>query len=293
MEEVTKTEKQNRRKGIIISTVFHTLIIFLAALYGFSYQVPPPEPGGILVNLGIPDVGQGNENAPQGNPAPPAEEVKETKPEAAPPEKTEPVKKPKPTPQKPVEEKVKTTEDPQAAALKRKQQEEARRKADEERKQKAAEEAAKRKAAQEQKRKEAEAQKLKDQIAGGLSGSGEGKGNTGKPGNQGDPGGDPNASALEGISTGSGVVGGGLSGRGVLRKGPQIKDNSQEQGTVMLEVCVDSNGKVVSAEYSLKGSTIAETRLINLAKNNAMAWQFSKGSVDKQCGTIRYDFKLK
>ncbi|RME11718.1 MAG: hypothetical protein D6816_01770, partial [Bacteroidetes bacterium] len=63
MEEVTRTEKENKRKGLIFSVVFHTLIIFIAALYGFSYQVPPPEPGGILVNLGIPDVGQGDENA--------------------------------------------------------------------------------------------------------------------------------------------------------------------------------------------------------------------------------------
>lgn len=289
MEEVTRTEKENKRKGLIFSVVFHTLIIFIAALYGFKYQVPPPEPGGILVNLGIPDVGQGTENAAESSPAEPVKEVEEKQQEEATPP-------PKPQPkveEKPVQKKVKTTEDPAAAALRKKQQEEARKKAEEERIRKEAEAEAKRKAEEERKRKEAEAQRLKDQIAGGLSGSGKGKGNTGKPGNQGDPNGDPNASALEGISSGAGVVGGGLSGRGVMRKGPAIKDNSQEQGTVVLEVCVDRSGRVISAEYLLKGSTTADSRLIRLAKQNAFAWQFSEGNVDKQCGTIRYEFRLK
>lgn len=289
MEEVSKYEQENKRKGFVISVVVHTLIILLAALYGFTYQVPPPEPGGILVNLGVPDVGQGDENATESSPAKPVEEV--TKPqeeEATPPPQPQP-KVEKEQPQK----EVKTTEDPAAAALKKKQQEEARKKAEEERQRKEAEAEAKRKAEEERQRKEAEAQRLKDQIAGGLSGSGKGKGNTGKPGNQGDPNGDPNASALEGISSGAGVVGGGLSGRGIMRKGPAIIDNSQEQGTVVLEVCVDRSGKVVSAEYLLKGSTTADSRLISLAKQNANAWRFSEGNVDKQCGTIRYEFRLK
>ncbi len=291
MEEVSRTEKENKRKGLIFSVVLHTLIIFIAALYGFKYQVPPPEPGGILVNLGIPDVGQGTENASESSAAKPVEELVKPKEEkATPPPKPE--SKPKVV-NKPVHKKVKTTEDPAAAALRKKQQEEARQKAEEERKRREAEAEAKRKAEEERKRKESEAQKLKDQLAGGLRGSGKGKGNTGKPGNQGDPNGDPNASALEGISTGAGVVGGGLSGRGVMRKGPAIKDNSQEQGTVMLEVCVDINGKVISAEFLLKGSTTSDSRLIRLAKENAYAWRFSKGNVDKQCGTIRYEFRLK
>lgn len=290
MQEITKTEQENKRKGLVVSVVVHTLIIFLAALYGFKYQVPPPEPGGILVNLGIPNVGQGNENAAESNPTEAVKEEETKKPQeaATPPPKPQPKAE-----EKPVQREVKTTEDPNAIALKKKQQEEARRKAEEERIRREAEAEAKRQAEEERKRKEAEAQRLRDQIAGSLSGSGKGKGNTGKPGNQGDPTGDPNASALEGISTGSGVVGGGLSGRGVVRKGPAIKDNSQEQGTVVLEVCVDRSGKVISAEYLLRGSTTTDTRLISLAKQNAFNWKFSEGNVEKQCGTIRYEFLLK
>lgn len=283
------TERENKRKGLIISVVFHTLVIALAALLGFSYQVPPPEPGGILVNLGIPDVGQGNENAPPQAEAKPVEKPKPTPPEPV----TPPPAEPKPTVKEPVPKKeVKTTQDPNAEAIRKQKEEEARRKAEEERKRTEAE--AERKRQEElQRQREEEARRLKEQLSGGgLKGSGEGKGKTGSSGNQGDPSGDPNSNVLSGISTGSGVVGGGLSGRGVVKRGPRITDNSQEQGTVMLDVCVDRDGNVISAEYKLKGSTTADTRLINLAIQNAKQWKFAPGNVDKQCGTIRYDFKL-
>ncbi len=296
------TEEKNRRKGLIFSVVFHTLLVLLLAIFGLSWQSPPPEPGGILVNLGIPDVGQGDENAPQGDPAPPVEEpvVEPEKEEApAPPEDTKPSppkEESKPTPNK----EVKKTEDPEAIALKKKQEEarkkkeaEAKAKAEAERKRKeteakkAAEEAAK-KAEEDRKRKELEAL-----VSGGLGGGkGDGKGNTGKPGNQGDPGGDPNAGALSGISTGAGTVGGGLSGRGYQRPSPP-KDNSQATGVVVVYVCVDKRGNVISAEYTQSGSTTADSNLKRIAIANAKKYKFDGGSVDKQCGTIRYDFKLK
>lgn len=296
-----KTEEKNRRKGLIFSVVFHTSLILLMAFFGLSWQTPPPEPGGILVNLGVPDVGQGNENAPKGDPAPPVEEVKPVpKEETPPPKETKPEPKketkPEPTPTK----EVKKTEDPNAAAI-RKQKEEAKKKADAdaktkaeaERKQKEADakaksEAAAKKAEEDRKRKE-----LEDLVSGGLGGGkGDGKGNTGKPGNQGDPGGDPNAGALSGISTGNGTVGGGLSGRGYQRPSPP-KDNSQSTGVVVVYVCVDKNGNVTSAEYTQSGSTTAESNLKKIAIENAKKYKFDKGGVDKQCGTIRYDFKLK
>ncbi|MBK6950297.1 MAG: hypothetical protein IPH16_21445 [Haliscomenobacter sp.] len=122
------------------------------------------------------------------------------------------------------------TEDPEAVAL-RKQQEKERQERDEKARQeearRQAEADAKRKQAEEEAQKKAEADKLKEGI-GGLFGTGKGKGNTGKPGNQGDPNGDPNAKNLEGISTGAGTVGGGLGGRGILAQ-PKITDNSQKK----------------------------------------------------------------
>jgi outer membrane biosynthesis protein TonB len=293
MEDLTKSEKSNRRKGLALSITLHVLAIVLASIYGFTIQIPPPEAGGIQVNLGIPDVGQGDENAPpqpeqaEEAPAPEPEEVVEPEPEPVrekPREKTNPTKR----------ETVKT-EDPEAARLRKEEEQKKKKEADAARQRQ--EEEARRRAEEERKRQEeaARQKELEDLVSGGLSGNkGKGKGNTGKPGNQGDPNGDPNASALEGISTGSGMVGGGLGSRGILKRGPVIQDNSQEEGVVMISLCVDKNGSVLGEpEFTQRGSTTADANLIRLAIRNAKQWKFQKGDVDRQCGTIRYEFKLR
>lgn len=297
MEDLTRSEQGNRRRGLIFSVVFHTMIIILAALYGFTFQNPPPEAAGILVNLGIPDVGQGEENAPAAAPAA-AEKEKEQPKE----EKEEPVKeKPTPTKPKPTSNPVKDvvkTEDPDAVALKKKKEQE-KREADEKARAEAKARAdakakadAEAKAEADRKAEEArKAQALKDQIGGALGGGkGSGKGNTGKPGNQGDPsGGD--SDILSGKSTGSGVVEG-FGGRGF--KGPGTpQDNSQETGTVAVYVCVDKNGRVISADYTQKGSSSPSSKLKSIAIENARKYRFDAGGPDKQCGTITYTFRVK
>ncbi|MCB0634422.1 MAG: cell envelope integrity protein TolA [Saprospiraceae bacterium] len=297
---ITQQERKNSNRGKVVSVLVHIGLIILALIPLLHYPDPPPGQEGILVNLGLPDIGQGDDNAGPTAAAEPeqAEEtpaVEESQPEPE-PEAVEP----EPVPEK----EVVKTEDPEAIALKRKKEEERKRQEEadqkrkaEEAKQKAeaeakrkAEEAA-RKKAEEDARRQAEADKLKSDI-GGLFGDGGGKGNTGTAGNQGDPNGDPNASNLEGISTGSGKVGGGLGGRGVLRS-PAVTENSQKAGTVVVKVCVDSNGKVTSATFTQSGSTTADSQLVNAAIRNAKNWQFSNGAVDSQCGTITYNFKVK
>ena len=302
---ITQQEEKNKKRGMTVSIAVHIALIILALIPILTFPDPPPGQEGILVNLGLPDVGEGDDNAGPATPSEPErsepeEVVEQPDPEPTPPEPTPPVKTAEPAPQ---QKEVVKTEDPAEVALREKkareeaerrerEREEAERKRQEqveaERKRKAEEEA-RRKAAAEEARKKAEADKLKDQI-GGLFGDGKGKGNTGKPGNQGDPNGDPDASKLEGISTGSGTVGGGLGNRG--GGGPKITDNSQKQGTVVVRVCVDNSGKVVSAEYTQRGSSTSDATLKRLAVSNAKQWKFSKGSVDKQCGTITYRFRV-
>ncbi len=301
---IASHERQDKRRGTIASIIFGILVIILMLLPLLNYPDPPPEQAGVLVNLGLPDMGQGNENA---GPATPA--VSEPEPEEEEPEREVEKPQPKPQPQKeavsepkpPVREEVVTTEDPDALrireeqrkadeARRRQEQEAARQQAEAEAKRKAAEEA-ERQRQEEEARKQAEADKLKDQL-GGLFGKDKGKGETGNPGNQGDPDGDPDASKLEGISTGSGTVGGGLQGRGVLAA-PKITDKSQDQGVVVVRVCVDRGGNVVSAEFTQKGTTATSARLQQLAVSNARKWKFSAGEVDKQCGTITYNFKVR
>ena len=293
---VSRQEERNKKRGMMLSIFIHTGIILLALLPLLTYPDPPPGQEGILVNLGLPDMGEGEENAPPAaaeapEPAEPQEEVSE--PEVSQPE-TRPEPKPETRPEPVRERETVTTEDPSEVALRekrRKEQAEAERRQKEQQERERREREAREQAEAQQRAKEAEAQRLKDMLSGGLSGSGEGKGNTGTPGNQGDPGGDPNSDILEGISTGSGRVGGGLGSRGVMRS-PTVTDNSQDRGTVVVYVCVDAAGSITEARVTQRGTTATSKRLIDKAVANARQWKFSKGDADKQCGTITYNFKV-
>ncbi len=285
---MNRREEQNKRKGVITSVIVHTLLLAILILPLLTYPDPPPGQEGILVNLGG-DFGQGDENLPEGEPT-----VEETTPEPEIEPEPEPVKKPEPvkepvkkpeTKPTPTTKPVVTTEDPNAVALKKQKEEEAR---------KAKQEAeAKAKAEAEAKAKaeaEAKAQAIKDKFGGAFGGGGGGgKGETGQTGNQGDKEGDPNAKNLEGKSTGAGQVGGGLGNRGVLRN-PRVMDNFQKTGVVVIRVCVDGDGNVTTADFTQSGSTTTDSQLREIAIRNARSWKFAKGE-DGQCGTIRYDFK--
>ena len=319
--EVDIKEKNKARIATAVSLLLFFLILFLP---WFTYQNPPPGQEGTIINLGTIDFGQGSENAPESSAEAEALEEKENPPttsqEESQKEKEEVVKpKSNPEPKEIASTKKVITDDTKDLALaeaKKKKEKEREEKAKKEKREQerveklaaakkereakekriaeeirlAEEKAAKEKAAKEAKLAEANDHKnyLKDLF--GKSGEGEGKGNTGESGNQGTKDGDPNASAVEGISSGSGVVSGGLAGRG--GSGPGIKDNSNKAGTIMIKVCVNGSGKVISANYTQRGSTIVDPKLKKLAEDNAFKWNFKSGSADKQCGFIKYEFKV-
>ncbi len=306
---ISQQEEKNKRIGAVTSFLIHAALIVALFLSFLTFPDPPPGQEGILVALGEPDIGQGNERPAAAQPPPPADEPEvEEEPEPV-EEKPEPEVKEEPKPVKKPQESKKVNVDKNSKELelrrkkeaekkrqeeleRRKQREEAQKKADAERKRNAeiarkkAEAEAARKAAEA--KKKAEAEKLKGQIGDLFGGS---QGNTGTPGNQGDPNGDPNSNVLEGISTGSGRIGGGLGNRG--GSGPPLTDTSQETGRVVVKVCVDNRGRVVSAKFTQRGSTTSSSRLIRLAEANAKRYKFKSADVEKQCGTITYDFKVK
>ncbi|HAQ38729.1 MAG TPA: hypothetical protein DCX89_07055 [Saprospirales bacterium] len=107
--------------------------------------------------------------------------------------------------------------------------------------------------------------------------------------NQGDPLGSPGADALRGISKGEGKVGGGLEGRGVMYK-PEIIEHSQKSGKVVVQVCIDSKGKVISAKFTQKGSTTTDADLVETAEFAATRYVFAPGEFEKECGTISIQF---
>lgn len=287
---VSVEEEKNKKRGMMISIALHVALLMLAILPLLTFPDPPPGQEGILVNLGLPDQGQGDENA--GPAEPQVAEEAEAEEEEAEPVKETPKEESKPEDTK---KEVVTTEDPNAIKLKKEKerQEKAKQDALEKQKKEAADAEKRKKDAEakakaEKAQKEADAKNFGESL--GLEGLGKGKGNTGKEGNQGDPNGDPNSDILTGISTGSGMVGDGLGSRGVS-KSHKPTDNSNEQGTVVVRVCVDRNGSVVEAEWTQKGSSAVSTRLKNIAISSAKQWKFKPGDVDKQCGTITYNFK--
>jgi len=319
---VSKSEEANKKRGMTLSIVLHIVALLLLFLPMIHYQNPPPGQEGILVNLGIPDVGEGDENAADSAPevtetpdepsSEPVEEVEPDEPEEDPvPEVKEPQKKPeppkqtKPEPAKPDKQAI-TNDAEKALAAQKKKIEDAKRAKDaaeraekqreeaEAEKKRQAEAAAKAKKKAERDAKIAAAKARADKLKGNLSGTGPGKGNTGTAGNQGVEDGDPNADAVVGISTGPGKVGGGLGGRGLVNA-PPLNESSQNFGYVTVSLCVRADGTVEAGSVRVKQtqSSIFDSKVIKQAISNAKKWKFSANDKSKQCGTIRYDFKAK
>ncbi len=127
-------------------------------------------------------------------------------------------------------------------------------------------------------------------------------------GDQGDPSGDPNSKLYgkpgngngtgdgNGVGNGSGNGNGpgvsfNLAGRNKISL-PKVNDNSKDEGKVVIEIVVDKNGKVVSANGPSRGSTTTNSELVRKAKEGAMRAVFSasKDGVEEQRGTITFTF---
>lgn len=109
---------------------------------------------------------------------------------------------------------------------------------------------------------------------------------------QGDPLGSRDAKMLEGITRGKGEVGEGLDSRGILYE-PNFEDASQKSGRVVVKVCINETGNVVSAKYTQRGSSTTDLELIGIAEKNAKKYRFTPSNKKRQCGTITIDFIVK
>lgn len=176
----------------------------------------------------------------------------------------------------------------ETAAAEARKAAEAEAKAKAEAQRKRAEAEALRKREEAQKKQEAYA-KTKNELGSLFGGDGESNTSEGKKGEE---DGAANSKVLEGLSGGLGEVGGGLSGRGIIYK-PVIQENSQKTGKVVVKVCVDESGEVISAKFTQRGSTTTDSQLIEVTEKAAVKYKFTKGDLAEQCGTITIDFKLK
>ena len=118
------------------------------------------------------------------------------------------------------------------------------------------------------------------------------EGVTSGSGNQGSPNGNPNSNNYNG-NGGSGTGSYSLAGRTAVSL-PKPDYNSNVQGTVVIAIWVDQQGRVTRAEYQPKGSNTSNGDLVSRAKAAAMKARFNASSdaLAEQKGTITYIFKI-
>ncbi|HUB62569.1 MAG TPA: hypothetical protein VL978_17765 [Puia sp.] len=118
------------------------------------------------------------------------------------------------------------------------------------------------------------------------------QGVAGGRGDQGAPGGDPNSNNYTGGGNGnSGVaISRGLTGRHIV-SAPSFTGDFNENAKVAIQVHVDENGNVTSADYDLRGSTTSESNYVSEAKQKAHLVKFNSSS-GESVGTIIFNFKI-
>jgi outer membrane biosynthesis protein TonB len=128
-----------------------------------------------------------------------------------------------------------------------------------------------------------------DGGSGGGTGGGNGSGNGTGTG----PGSGSGSGGGSGAGRGTGVGNYQLAGRKVLAK-PQPRYTCNEQGVVAVQISVDKNGRVISAEPGARGTTNSAKCLLDQARQAALNTKFdsSDSAPEKQVGKIIYNFRL-
>ena len=110
---------------------------------------------------------------------------------------------------------------------------------------------------------------------------------------KGDEKGDPTSTKYYGNTGKSGDSNYNLAGRNALEKAKEQPD-CQQEGTVVVSIEVDKNGKVIRAVAGDKGSTNTHPCLLKPAREAALrtTWNADPNAPSKQKGTIIYKFSL-
>lgn len=269
-QRVSTEELKNKNFGKITTTVVHLILVALLFLNFFTYPDPPPGQDGIEVLTSPLAIVTSPENDESGQ-----DEVDEEKEVVVPKEIKEQEKPKKQTP-KTIDKKVKVDKSSEEIALakKIKEQEDAEKEA----------QALEKIRIQEENDSETKANDAKNKNKKLFDDS-----KNGKPGGTDTDGEDPNPGILEDLGDGM-SLGGGLGNRGVI-DAPTFDPVEQVKGNVTIDVCVDINGKVLTAERTQKNTSITNQAVIQQAIKYAKKWKFEKGK--RACGTITYILKLK
>lgn len=155
------------------------------------------------------------------------------------------------------------------------------------------------------------AEKLAEKFKNNSGKNGGGKGDNDVAGQSGDPDGDPNKNENGGHGNGDGGGDGDghgpgkgpgngpgskfgidLKGRAVV-KPPVLPKDTKEEGKVVVEITVDSEGNVIEANPNGRGTTTSSALLKAKAKQAALATKFNiEGKFEEQRGTITIIFSF-
>ena len=269
---------RKRKNGILGTFIFHGAILLIIAIFGFSTPLPLPEEEGILVNFGTDEAGSGDtepqfteagdrEVIPQRQESASLIQEEETNLtqdfEEAPSIKDDPVDKTTTEQEQEVvnKEVSETTGElvPEPVEVTREVNERALYKGRQD-----------------------------------SNNTDEGEGITEGEGNQGSPTGSPDSDNYSNaLSQGGGGVTWSLEGRNPISL-PKPEYKYQVEGTVVVRIRVDRNGKVISAEAGVRGSNTADTRLLEAARDAALKARFDSNAAAaiQQQGTLTYRFIL-
>lgn len=296
MKYLETTHERNSAKITVLISLILLLLLFVV---GPQYM-DPPEEYGVAVNFGTTDVGSGNQPLSEPKKAVEEEVVEDQVAEEVQPEETEVT----PTESAATAEEVMTQDNAEAIAMKKQKEAEAKAKAAEAKAKADAKAAAekvereKREAEEKKRREEAEKRKNLDNLIGGVKNASEttdgGEGSDNQAGNKGQMNGDPYApSYFGGSGPGKGGVGYGLGGRGKPNR-EIFQQNCNEYGLVVVEIKVNRQGKVISAEPGVKGSNNTHPCLLEPAKKIAMShkWPADPEAPTTQVGFVSINFDV-
>lgn len=254
---------KNKRAGLIGTILFHLFLLLLFMFYGLTYQYPIPEQG-ILINFGTSDEGMGDIQPEESR-------------EAVVAEQEEKVSESSKTEVSEVKEEVVTQEKVETIAIPKGEK-------------------------QTEKKQEVEP-KLSEELSQAMKAAEKafknkkkaGEGETGTPGDQGDPNGSKDATSHTGGYGGDGFLFN-MKGRKMLSK-PIVKEKTQDEGKVVVDLVVDREGNVIRAKAGAKGTTFTQdVTLWKKLEEESMKIKFSGSdnpyTPEEQRGTVTYVFIL-
>ncbi|KAF9658601.1 energy transducer TonB [Tenacibaculum sp. ZH5_bin.1] len=266
---MTVLDTQHKRKSAIITAIILILFVIGILNYGMKYLDPPIEYG-LAINFGTSEVGSG-------------EPVEKTKAQATSQQEEVVEEQVEETPEETIKEEIITNDTAEEVPVVEKKE--------------AVKETSKEEKPKEKKKPKPskETTDALNSLLNGTSkdGANSGEGDDKKSGVKGNENGDPNSDKYYGNS-GSGSGGNyNLAGRKALSK-PIQKPDCQEEGTVVVSIEVDQNGKVIKATPGAKGTTNSASCLYDAAKKAALKtkWNADGNAPSKQRGTIIYKFSL-